>query len=193
MVMVPAVVLFSSLIIPLCNAEDWITTHGKTCKDVTVVKYDAASVTILDADGGASIPLADLPAELQKKFIYNAKAAVVLKAQQDAQAAAELKAEQAAATAKAWLEAKAASAAKAQLDEQAAADAVKAKATTEQEQQKEAFNQKAKADFDAAAKVNVNGQVPPGMQIILTRQDVSKPFHQLPDDEISFNPHAPVR
>ena len=53
------------------RAEDWTTTDGKVYKDIKVIKSDAASVTILDSDGGASIPLANLPPDLQKRFNYN--------------------------------------------------------------------------------------------------------------------------
>lgn len=51
-------------------AEDWTTSDGKTYSDVTVIKSDSKSVTILDKDGGARIPLAKLPPDLQKRFNY---------------------------------------------------------------------------------------------------------------------------
>ena len=156
---VALLIAVSLVSIPSAYAEDWTTTNGKTYKDVTVVKFDAQSVTILDADGGASVSLADLPANLQQKFHYDPKAAAALKAQEDAQAAADAKAQQAVAAAKAQDEAKAAADVKAKKDAQAAADAATAKAAAEQKQQREALNLKAKTDFDAAEKANVSGQV----------------------------------
>ena len=61
------------------RAEDWTTTDGTKYEDVKVLKYDALTVTILDADGGASVPLEKLPGDLQRKFEYDpakAKAAM---------------------------------------------------------------------------------------------------------------------
>jgi hypothetical protein len=52
-------------------AEDWTTTDGKKYISVTVIKVEADSVTILDSDGGARVPLATLPPDLQKKFNYD--------------------------------------------------------------------------------------------------------------------------
>jgi hypothetical protein len=49
----------------------WTTTEGKTYTNVQVVKHDEASVTILDSDGGALIPLQILPTDLQQKFGYD--------------------------------------------------------------------------------------------------------------------------
>jgi hypothetical protein len=63
-------------LLPL-RAEDWITTDGKTYKDVTVIKVEDDAVTILDSDGGARVPLKTLNASLQKKFHYDpVKAAI---------------------------------------------------------------------------------------------------------------------
>jgi hypothetical protein len=53
------------------RAEDWITTDGKTYKDVKVVTTEADAVTIIDNDGGARIPLVMLSPDLQKRFNYN--------------------------------------------------------------------------------------------------------------------------
>lgn len=58
----------------LVRAEDWTTTDGKTYSEVTVIKSDSESVTILDKDGGARIPLFKLPPDLQKRFSYNPSA-----------------------------------------------------------------------------------------------------------------------
>lgn len=76
----------------VCRAEDWTTTDGKTYKSVTVLKHDAVSVTILDDDGGASVPLANLSPDLQKRFAYDPVKAA---ATQQAQASADAKASQA--------------------------------------------------------------------------------------------------
>jgi hypothetical protein len=53
------------------TAADWTTTDGKTYKNVKVIKQDETSVTILDDDGGAVVPLVNLPNDLQKKFNYD--------------------------------------------------------------------------------------------------------------------------
>jgi beta-glucanase (GH16 family) len=55
----------------MAYAEDWSTTDGKTYRDVKVVKVDDDAVTILDSDGGALVPLATLPPDLQKQFHFN--------------------------------------------------------------------------------------------------------------------------
>jgi beta-glucanase (GH16 family) len=52
-------------------AEDWSTTDGKTYREVKVVKVDDDAVTILDADGGALVPLASLSPALQKQFHFD--------------------------------------------------------------------------------------------------------------------------
>lgn len=57
------------------RAEDWIV-EGKTYSNVKIVKIEADCVTILDADGGARLDLAKLPAELQKKLGYDADKAM---------------------------------------------------------------------------------------------------------------------
>ena len=58
------------LLSPMAFAEDWTTSDGKTYSNVTVLKSDAQSVTILDKDGGARILLVNLPPDLQKRFNY---------------------------------------------------------------------------------------------------------------------------
>ena len=52
-------------------AEDWSTTDGKKYEGVTVVKIEDDTVTILDKDGGARVPLSTLSVELQKRFNYD--------------------------------------------------------------------------------------------------------------------------
>jgi hypothetical protein len=54
------------------RAEDWKTTDGKIYQDVHVVNVQPDTVTILHHDGGAAIPLANLPADLQKRFSFDA-------------------------------------------------------------------------------------------------------------------------
>jgi len=83
------------LILLLCQfayGEDWTTTDGKIYKAVKVIKSDAASVTILDSDGGASVPLANLPPDLQKRFNYNASQAAAVIEEQTEAAQADLNA-----------------------------------------------------------------------------------------------------
>ena len=59
----------------LARAEDWKTIDGKQYPDVTVQKVEPDAVTILYRDGGALIPLAILPDDLQKRFHYDPAAA----------------------------------------------------------------------------------------------------------------------
>jgi hypothetical protein len=74
----------------------WTTTDGKVYQNVTVVKTEPDAVTITDHDGGARVPLANLPPDLQKHFNYDpakAKAAADARAQDDAKNAKALQAE----------------------------------------------------------------------------------------------------
>jgi hypothetical protein len=66
-----SMVVLAGLCALTARAEDWTTTDGKTYKDVKVLKHDALTVTILDGDGGASVPLEKLPAGLQQRFEYD--------------------------------------------------------------------------------------------------------------------------
>jgi hypothetical protein len=67
------------------RAEDWTTCDGKTYKSVSIVKVEPDAVTILDADGGALVPLAVLGPDLQKRFHYDpAKAKVASAARSEA-------------------------------------------------------------------------------------------------------------
>jgi len=78
------------------HAEDWTTTDGKVYKDVAVVKTEPDAVTITHHDGGALVPLVNLPADLQKRFNYDpakAKAAADARTQADAKNAVALQAE----------------------------------------------------------------------------------------------------
>lgn len=52
-------------------ADDWKTADGKVYQNVQVVGSNPDSVTILHQDGGASVPLANLPADIQKRFNYD--------------------------------------------------------------------------------------------------------------------------
>ena len=49
----------------------WTTTDGHTYKNVTIQKVDPAKVSIFDDEGGATVAIATLPADLQKKLNYN--------------------------------------------------------------------------------------------------------------------------
>jgi len=53
------------------TSTEWTTSDGKLYKNVKVLKQDETSVTILYDDGGAVIPLANLPDDLKKKFNYD--------------------------------------------------------------------------------------------------------------------------
>lgn len=78
------------------RAEDWKTTDGKVYQDVTVVDSAPDAVTILHQDGGALVPLANLPPDIQKRFNYDpvkARAAAVARARDDAANALALQAE----------------------------------------------------------------------------------------------------
>ena len=78
------ILLFLLASLPI-QAEDWIV-NGKMYSKVIVEKVEADSVTILDSDGGARIPLADLSLSLQKKFNYDpikAQAAMAQRASDD--------------------------------------------------------------------------------------------------------------
>ena len=58
-------------------AEDWTTSDGKTYKQVTVVRVEDDAVTILDEDGGALVPLALLPPDLQQRYHYDPEKAKI--------------------------------------------------------------------------------------------------------------------
>jgi hypothetical protein len=78
------------------RAEDWKTTDGKVYQDVKVVESNPDAVTILHKDGGALVPLANLPPDLQKRFNYDpakAKAAADARVNDDAANAQALQAE----------------------------------------------------------------------------------------------------
>ncbi|HUB66615.1 MAG TPA: hypothetical protein VL981_03930, partial [Candidatus Methylacidiphilales bacterium] len=64
------IILFVLISVPI-HAEDWTTADGKTYKNIRVIKHDALTVTILDEDGGATIPFEKLSPELQRRFGYN--------------------------------------------------------------------------------------------------------------------------
>lgn len=83
------------LALPL-YAEDWTTTDGTVYQDVKVIKIEDDAVTVFYKDGGALIPLAKLPPDLQKKFSYDpvkAKAAAEARAKADATDEKKLEAE----------------------------------------------------------------------------------------------------
>jgi len=90
-----AAALLTSFATSLC-AEDWKTTDGKVYQDVTVIDSKPDVVTILHRDGGASIPLANLPPDIQKRFNYDpakAKVAADARVKDDAANAQALQAE----------------------------------------------------------------------------------------------------
>jgi hypothetical protein len=78
------------------RAEDWKTADGKVYQDVKVIESEADTVTILHHDGGALVPLANLPPDIQKRFNYDpvkAKVAADARAKDDAENAKALQAE----------------------------------------------------------------------------------------------------
>jgi hypothetical protein len=51
------------------------TTQGVTYREVKVTRFDAIEVRFIHATGAATVPLADLPADLQKVFGYDPRKA----------------------------------------------------------------------------------------------------------------------
>jgi hypothetical protein len=114
---------------PGLRGEDWATSDGKVYKDVRVVKVEADAVTIIHHDGGALVPLATLPANLQQRFGYDpdkAKAASNARAKADGESDVALQAERVEAQ-----KLQAAKEAKYKADKKAAADAEAAAAAAE--------------------------------------------------------------
>lgn len=78
------------------GAIDWVANDGTTYQNVSVVKVEADAVTIIYKNGGALIPLENLPVYLQQKFNYDpvkAKIAATIRAKQEAADAKALQAE----------------------------------------------------------------------------------------------------
>jgi len=78
------------------RADDWKTSDGKVYQDVKVIQTQPDAVTILHKDGGALVPLAKLPPDLQKRFNYDpakARAAAEARVKDDAENAKALQAE----------------------------------------------------------------------------------------------------
>jgi hypothetical protein len=69
----------------LASADDLVTRTGEVHHDYQVVSYDAGFLTIMDSDGGARIPLADLPPGLQRQYHYDPVVAAQTVAQFNAQ------------------------------------------------------------------------------------------------------------
>ncbi len=91
-------VFFLMSFLQVIEAEDWTTLDGKVYLQVTIVKAEPDAVTILYRDGGALIPLTNLPDDLQTQFHYDpvkAAAAAEERARADAASAAALQAESA--------------------------------------------------------------------------------------------------
>jgi beta-glucanase (GH16 family) len=76
---------FTSLTLS-AHAETWTTTDGKTYQDVKVIKTEDDAVTILDADGGALVPLGTLSPELQQRFHYDPEKAKIAAAHRQSEA-----------------------------------------------------------------------------------------------------------
>ena len=93
---IAATALFMALMYASVRAEDWTTSDGNIYQNVTVLRSEPDAVTILYRDGGALIPIASLPADLQKRFDYDpakAKIAADARAKSDAESAKVLKIE----------------------------------------------------------------------------------------------------
>jgi len=86
-------VLLACLILGVANlrAEDITLDDGTIYKGATILQHDAATATILYDDGGAAVPIAKLPADIQKRLNYDpASAQKLLAAQQVAQEQAQV-------------------------------------------------------------------------------------------------------
>ena len=70
----------------LCaRGDDLVTRSGEVHHDYQVLSYDTGFVTIMDRDGGARIPLSELPASLQREYHYDPAAAAAAVQQFDTQ------------------------------------------------------------------------------------------------------------
>lgn len=147
----PCAALFVAAWLTL-HAENWTTTNGKVYRNVTVLSHTNVSVTILHADGGATINLLLLPPEIQQRFGIDRAAALAAKQQDDAEAAREAAAIQA-------QKDKAAADEKARLDAIAANQAFHEKDRANDKKQLDASSQKAAADYAAQPKTVVTGRV----------------------------------
>ena len=70
----PPAVWAAPTVVPSQPDWTWTTAEG-IYKNVRIVKIEADCVTIIHADGGALVPIAELPADLQKKLNYDPAAA----------------------------------------------------------------------------------------------------------------------
>jgi hypothetical protein len=72
----PLILLLSLLgFATAARAEDIILQDGTVYKGATILHHDAATATILYNDGGAAVPIAKLPADIQKRLDYDPAAA----------------------------------------------------------------------------------------------------------------------
>ena len=100
-------------------ASNTVTINGTTYQDVRWGRLTPTTVTLYHRTGIATMPLADLPPDLQKQFGYDPQKAAAWESSQQKAAAAHLAAEQTTAAARKAEEQKAA-AAKAEADKQKA-------------------------------------------------------------------------
>lgn len=68
---IAAAFLLSLFLTTAAHASDLVTRSGKVYHDYRIVAHDAGYVTILDSEGGAHVPLSDLPADLQRQYNYD--------------------------------------------------------------------------------------------------------------------------
>ncbi len=69
--------------VPKQDNWTWTTTDGKTYSKVKIVKVEPDSVTILNSDGGARVPISTLPVDIQKQLNYNPELAKQVSVQRD--------------------------------------------------------------------------------------------------------------
>ena len=62
------IILILAFTLAFTRADDITLRDGTVYKNAKVIGHDATTVTILYADGGATLPIAKLPDELQKKY-----------------------------------------------------------------------------------------------------------------------------
>jgi hypothetical protein len=62
------VILILVLALASARADDITLRDGKIYKDAKIISHDATTITILYADGGATLSIVKLPDDLQKKF-----------------------------------------------------------------------------------------------------------------------------
>jgi len=65
------------LTLTFVRADDLTLSDGTIYKNAKIVSHDKTNITILYADGGATLPIAKLPADLQKKFGFDSDSTAI--------------------------------------------------------------------------------------------------------------------